>query len=330
MMLKTILDIAKRHAQVLRFAASAFLLFLLFRQVSMEEIADRYDALMDHWVLLAIAVSLPGIGIVLSACRWKTLLSALGGNISITFLVKGILVGGFFNQLLPSTVGGDVARAWWIRSAFGSSILSLTVVVVDRVVGLVGICVVALIAASLRPDIAASVPVVWTVVLIVGLTFALLFVPAHRKVRGWGHRLFRLPMLQVLYEKATIANQGVQGLRAAKGHLLGALGLSVLLQIEIVILFAVLAMAMGMTISPGELAVVVPLVTLVTLLPISINGIGLREASLALLGAYFGLTPADAISLAWTVLFLQMLYALIGGCIYLKGRPKILKAPHAS
>ncbi|MGZ9157987.1 MAG: lysylphosphatidylglycerol synthase transmembrane domain-containing protein [Nitrospira sp.] len=330
MMLKTIIDIAKRHSRLLRLAASAFLLLLLFRQVSMEEIASRFDTLMEYWPLLAIAVFLPGVGIALSAYRWKILLSALGGNVSTTFLVKGILVGGFFNQLLPSTVGGDVARAWWIGSAFGSSVLNLTVVVVDRVVGLVGICAVALIAASMRPDIAASVPVVWAVVLIVGLIFVLLFVPAHRKVRRWGHRLFRLPMLRALYEKATIAHQGLQGLRAAKGHLLGALGLSILLQIEMVILFAVLAMAMGMTISTGELAVVVPLVTLVTLLPISVNGIGLREASLALLGAHFGLTPADAISLAWTVLFLQMLYALIGGCVYLKGKPKILEAPHAS
>ena len=328
-MFRTILDIAKRHSRLLRVTASALLLFLLFRQVSVEEIAVRLDSLMDHWPLLAIAALLPGVGIALSACRWKILLSALGGNIATAFLVKGILVGGFFNQLLPSTVGGDVARAWWIRSAFGSSVLSLTVVVVDRVVGLLGICAVALVAASVRPDIAASVPVVWAVVLIVGLTCALFFVPAHRRVRGWGHRFFRLPMLRVFYEKVAVANGGLQGLRAAKGHLLAAIGLSTLLQIEVVILFAVLAMAMGIAISPGELAVVVPLVSLVTLLPITVNGIGLREASLAVLGAHFGLTLADAISLAWTVLFLQMLYALIGGCIYVKGKPKILEAPHA-
>jgi glycosyltransferase 2 family protein len=329
MMVKTLLDIARRHAGLLRVAASVLLLFLLFQQASMEEIAGRLNALMDHWPLLAIAALLPGVGIVISACRWKVLLAALGGNISISVLVRGILVGGFFNQLLPSTVGGDVARVWWIQGMFASPVLSVTVVVVDRVLGLVGICAVALVAASFRPDIAASVPVVWSVVLVAGLTLALLFAPGHRKVRAWGERLFRLPMLCIFHEKAAIANQGLQGLRAAKEHLLAAMALSILLQIEIVILFAVLAMAMGIAISPGALAVVVPLVTLVTLLPITVNGIGLRETALALLGAHFGLGLADAISLAWTVLFLQMLYALIGGCIYLKGKPEPLEAPHA-
>ena len=329
MMVRTIVDRAKRHAGLLRIAASALLLFLLFQQASLEEIILRLNALIDCWPLLAIAALLPGAGIVISAYRWKVLLSALGGNIATAFLVRGILVGGFFNQLLPSTVGGDVARIWWIQGAFASSVLSLTVVVVDRVLGLVGICAVALVPASFRPDIAASVPVVWSVVLVAGLTLAFLFAPGHRKVREWGHRLFRLPMLSIFREKAAVANQGLQGLRAAKGHLLAAMALSILLQIEMVILFAVLAMAMGIAISPGALAIVVPLVTLVTLLPITVNGIGLRETSLALLGAHFGLALADAISLAWTVLFLQMLYALIGGCIYLKGKPEPLEAPHA-
>jgi uncharacterized protein (TIRG00374 family) len=328
-MVKTLLDSAKRHAGLLRVAASVLLLFLLFQQVSIEEIASRLNALMDHWPLLVIAVLHPGAGIIISACRWKVLLSALGGNIPSTVLVRGILVGGFFNQLLPSTVGGDVARIWWIQGMFASPVLSVTVIVVDRVLGLVGICAVALVAASIRPDIAASVPVVWSVVLVAGLMLALLCAPGHRKVRKWGDRLFRLPMLCLFHEKAVIANQGLQGLRAAKGHLFAAMALSILLQIEMVILFAVLAMAMGIAISPGALAVVVPLVTLVTLLPITVNGIGLRETALALLGAHFGLALADAISLAWAVLFLQMLYALIGGCVYLKGKPEPLEAPHA-
>lgn len=329
MTVRNIVDLAKRHAGLLRMAASALLLFLLFQQASLEEIALRLNALMERWPLLAIAALLPGVGTVISAWRWKVLLSALGGNMATAFLVRGILVGGFFNQLLPSTVGGDVARVWWVQGALASPVLSVTVVVVDRVLGLVGICAVALVAASFRPDIAASVPVVWIVVLVAGLTLALLFAPGHRKVRAWGHHLFRLPMLSIFYEKAAVANQGLHALRAAKGHLLAAMALSILLQIAMVILFAVLAMAMGIAISPGALAVVVPLVTLVTLLPITVNGIGLRETALALLGAHFGLALADAISLAWTVLFLQMLYALIGGCIYLKGKPKPLEVPHA-
>jgi hypothetical protein len=67
----------------------------------------------------------------------------------------------------------------------------------------------------------------------------------------------------------------------------------------------------------AALAVIVPIVSLLTILPISINGIGVREVGFAAVGAAFGLSIDGAIALAWLFLLIATLYALVGGLIYL-------------
>ena len=96
--------------------------------------------------------------------------------------------------------------------------------------------------------------------------------------------------------------------------------MSVALQIMLILQFLAFSSALetGMTLS--DLAILVPIVMLVTLLPFTINGIGLRETALTLVGATFGLTATYAIAMAWLFLGVNLIYAIIGGLIYMRGR----------
>lgn len=310
----------RRHGGTLRVITTVVLITVLLSQVSFGELHARLRGLSADWPLLVIAALLPGIGVLISAQRWRVILAGLDKAVPMAVLVRGQLVGVFFNQLLPSTIGGDLARSWWTHRNVGSHVLSLTVVAIDRLIGLIGICAVAFVAALLNPDVVATMPLFWLTGLIPVAAIGLLLVFAHPRTAIWGRRLLTLPGLRLVRDKAAIAYQGIAGLRSRWSRLCTAFALSVALMVEIVALYVLIAVAFDMPVGAGALAVLVPIVSIIAMLPVTINGIGLREGALAVLGAPFGMTMADAIVLAWTVLLLQSLYAVLGGFVYMAGR----------
>lgn len=317
---KTVAGWLRRHGGTLRVVTTVVLIAVLLSQVSFGELHARLRGLSADWPLLILAALLPGIGVVLSAQRWRVILAGLDKPVPMTVLVRGQLVGVFFNQLLPSTIGGDLARSWWTHRNVGSHMLSLTVVAIDRLIGLIGICAVAFAAALLSPDVVATMPMFWLTGLIPFAVIGLLLVFSHPRTAIWGRRLLTLPGFRLVRDKAAIAYQGIAGLRARWSRLGTAFALSVALMVEIVALYVLIAFAFDMPVSASALAVLVPIVSMIAMLPVTINGIGLREGALAVLGAPFGMTMADAIVLAWTVLLLQSLYAVLGGFVYMAGR----------
>lgn len=312
----------RRRASWLRVAISAGLIYLILQQTSLAEIGVLLGQIFGHWPLLIVAAVLPGVGTLIAVFRWKVLLGGLGVRPATLALVNAMLVGAFFNYFLPSTIGGDVARSWWIQRTLGSTALSLTVIGLDRLIGGIGICAVGLIAAALQPSLVSGLPQIWVVALIIAVAALAVVALGHPRVTAAGRRVFSLPLLRVVRDKAAVAYDGLVSLRRSKARLWAAFMFSVALQVTIVVQFVVLSSAAEVDVSPWGLAILIPVVTLVTLIPVTINGIGLRETSLAVLGANFGLTAESAVALAWLFLAFQFAYVLVGGLIYMWGRPR--------
>jgi hypothetical protein len=127
----------------------------------------------------------------------------------------------------------------------------------------------------------------------------------------------RIQFLKPVESRLRDVLNGMTALRAAPGSLGSALVLSCILQAVVVCQFTILAAALDLGMDFAALAVIVPIVSLLTILPISINGIGVREVGFAAVGAAFGLSIDGAIALAWLFLLIATLYALVGGLIYL-------------
>ncbi|MGB6363687.1 MAG: lysylphosphatidylglycerol synthase domain-containing protein, partial [Thermoanaerobaculia bacterium] len=108
--------------------------------------------------------------------------------------------------------------------------------------------------------------------------------------------------------------------RYQKAVLALAVVLSIGLQLIIVIQSVLLATALGLQISMWELALIVPVVTLVSMLPVTINGLGLREDAFAVLGASIGISAADAVALGWLTVAGALIYGIWGATLHLRGR----------
>ena len=328
---------AKRLTQnrfflIFRLVLGLSLLGILLTRISLNEIFSLFKQSIDNWHLLLLAFMMPGVGIIIGSLRLKTLLKAQDVEISLSQIMKANLIGSFYNQMLPSTIGGDVARGYWISrlqeqgtnktSSAQPTLLSFTVIGVDRFIGLIGILFIGLLAAMVAPSIIRQSPglVAILYMALAGMVFifALPLIPA----RSLGRCFFSIPLVSKQREKAVMIYNALKAYNSKKKYLLFAFLLSLGLQLLIIIQYWFLVQALLLGIPFWGLTVLVPIVSLISMIPITVNGIGIRENALYTIGASIGFTISSSVALAYIFLCAQMLWATPGGILQLKNPNK--------
>ena len=201
-----------------------------------------------------------------------------------------------------------------------SPIVNLAVVTLDRAIGVFSLCLLALVCALSSPAVRQLVPALWVVPAILAATALVLALLATRHARALGDRFFSLGVLRKYRDKAILVFDTLRAYRDQKTVLILAVVLSIGLQLIIVMQAVLIATALDLQIPMRELALIVPVVTLVSLLPVTVNGLGLREGTFAVLGASFGLSPADAVALGWLMVAAAVGYGIWGAILHLRGR----------
>lgn len=262
--------------------------------------------------LLAAAALMGFLGPHLGARRWRVLLRAHGGDAPTSVLLTSYLVGIFFNNLLPSTIGGDASRiydSWRLGTGKARAVL---VVVVERGLGLFTLVVFALGALVALPDLAPRW--VWVVVPAGAAASVLLTcrLPWPARPAARSPLPFARPLGRVL-EKLRDARGVFQDQRSALAR---ALGLSVALQITVVLHYYLIARALGFPIPLPYFFLAVPLALVLMMIPVSINAIGIRENAFAVLFAGYGVSTPEAVAFAWLAYGMVLLQGLIGGVLY--------------
>lgn len=312
-----------------RIVVSTALIAWLLRKTDFREVAAAFRAADLRLVL--VAVLLIPLGYLTSVRRWRLLLRAQGGDARYSFLVQSLMVGIFFNNLLPSTIGGDAVRAWDTARCGVNRATAVAVVVVDRFVGLIALMLCAAAGLLFSGQLRARVPAlsVWVIagVVAMGLAAAVLFLPSRRAPALLGRLGAALPGrgagLPAKVAAALFAFQG-QG-----SVLLRAFGWSLALQALVVVNAWVLARALGVTIPLADFFLIVPLALFLMMLPLSINGIGVRENAYVFFFRAFGVAAAAGVAVAWLDYGLLLLQAVAGGAVYVVGRRRIAAGKEA-
>ncbi len=292
---------------LLRITGSAVLVGMLAWRLDWRQLAEAFAALDARlWAAALVALVLAQL---VSGLRWQMLAAPLGFDAPFRRYASLYFVGMFFNLVLPTSVGGDVVRAWYLGAAPGKRFAAFCTVLADRASGLAVLMVLACVAALFLP----AAPPRWMVVILAGLAaglgagvLALVFVrPLLRRLRP-SPRFW--PLLELL------------GRLRRDRVLLGATtALSLLVQLASVLQMWLVSAGLGLDVSFGYLAVVVPLVSLLTLVPVSVNGMGLREVGLVVLLAPAGVSEAQAVSLSLLFFAVSLAVSLAGGGFYLAG-----------
>lgn len=292
---------------------SSILLWWILSRSNLGEILRAASG--AHIGLLLAAYVLNFVGILISAVRWQGLLRAHGVHGSTGFLVKSVMVGVFFNNFLPSTVGGDAMRAYdsYRLAQRGGP---MTSVVVDRLLGMLVLTIFAVASLPFAAQLAERLPLlpVWIAggALILLVLFWSIFTPPSKQAL---ERLSsRVP--EVLSRPVRKVLTPFGAYRSQRGALVRAFGWSFLLQANVIVYYVVVARALGFTVPMHHFLLIVPLALYITMVPITVNGIGLRENVLALFLSVYGIGSADAIAYAWLVYLGGLIQGLLGGVVY--------------
>jgi uncharacterized protein (TIRG00374 family) len=302
--------------RVLRIAVSCALLLWVLEQAHPREIGAKLAAANFWWLVAAFAVN--SAGNVLGAWRWQLLLRSQGRRIPILQLTGSYFVGLFFNMFLPSTIGGDVVRATSAKKSGGGTLTeNLTVVLVERLIGLQatlalgGIAAVTGVAGSIDPRL----PFLLLGLLLLALAGLVLALNA--AVRGLILRLARRVPTEFVRHTVGKMLAAFELFSRAHGTLLANFVLSLGFQLLLIVHFWLVQFAFGQTLPFSTYVAVVPVVFCVMLLPISINGVGVRESTFVWFLSRAGMDAPTATALSLSSFAIALAQGVLGSLVHL-------------
>jgi len=291
------------------------LAFLLIYKTSVKDIVSTLKDVNLFW--LAISFSLHFVGLLISAYRWQILAFAQGDRVPLGFLFKSYLVGTFFNIFLPSRFGGDVVRIWDGSRYSRSLVKSSAIVVVERLTGIIVLFIFALLASLIRLDMAEKIPVIW-VSLLLGLTVLGLLVFFFLPVVGRGLEKFPAKgFLDKVKQKIISFRKAVLLYREKPREFFKAVLWAFLLQLNVIIYYFLIGKALQLNIQFLDYFIFIPIVVLIQIIPVTINGLGLREGSYIEIFKFYGISPQTAFSFSLVEVAFSFIIGGSGGIIYI-------------
>jgi len=302
---------------VFRVLISGLLLFFLFKLAVVEKIAQAFSHIAPAYLLLFFVLYF--LGACLQALRWKYLLKAWDIQQRFGTLFRWIMIGQFLNNFFPGGLGGDAFR-WYAGSRDTDKLENVAATVFyERVLSYGALVTLGLISLTLRADFSRD-RLFW---LLIGSIFlALVSLLAVLSLPVLGNLATRVvehyPRLQKMGITDWLASFRFRVRQPLM--LVGILALSFSIQFCDVLSYQVIANALGLPVKLSDLFLFVPLLYLAVLLPITLNGIGVRETVFVFFAAGWGITQSDAVAFSLTVFTLNLAGSLIGGPMYWFGR----------
>jgi len=300
----------------LKFIVSfALISYILIYKTSIKDVLKAISGVDLFWLI--ISFSLHSLGLLISAYRWQILIQAQGDSVPLGFLVKSYLVGSFFNNFLPTRIGGDVVRIWDSSRYSQSLVKSSAIVLVERLTGIMVLLVFALVASLFRLEMAQNIPVIWVALLfsLLGLLFvAAFFTPLFAKV------LKKIPEKGVwrkLKPKIFTFRETILIYRDKKLYFFKALFWAFLLQVNVILHYFLIGNALHLKIHLIDYFIFIPIVHLILIIPITISGFGLREGIYIEVFKFYGISAPTAVSFSFIDVIFQLIVGLVGAVIYI-------------
>lgn len=283
-------------------------LIYIFYKVPFADVCGHWTVQALPWIALILFCTL--FSMFIQANRWRGLLLEEGKKIKFRTFYAYIALGYFFNNLLPSGFGGDAVKTIAFGRRFGNMANSVAAVAISRVMGLLAmfICFFATL-----PFVVAryDIPAIYTgAVCAVALLSAFIIVGGlfSDKIKIPASVLSRVPFFAKLQDAFSI----YRGYK--KAFLLSGLD-SIWLQISSIAIHYAYFQAVGVPVDLATITVFMTITITVSMLPISINGIGLREGvNVSLFTGLLGI-PADTVLAAALLGYIPMLFQAIQGAI---------------
>ena len=294
---------------ILKILVSAVLLYFLLSKVDYAKILTILET-MNSAYLFVVLMSLVA-QVFLASLRWKKILDFFDCKYSYRKITSFLLIGLFFNQILPSSVGGDAIRTYYISKKCNNAWTAARYVLLDRLFGIVALLLILIISSffyidllvefNLRIIIALSIATsIFGVVLIIFLRKYNLGLLRYRLVR------FLVKFSDEIY--SILANFKMSVTINV---------ISLMIHFLTIVAFWGISSSLSLDVGLEVYFFIVPIVIFVMLVPISIAGWGVREGALVYLLGFFSVSTESALVLSIIYGITNIFISLFGGIAWL-------------
>jgi len=293
-----------------RILVSLALLYLALRGINFTAIQARLSQISVGWIALAVLITV--VQVFIGALRWREISALCKAPLTDLQAFRYNMIGTFFNQTLPSSIGGDAVRLWLVNRTGAGWRAATYSVLTDRAIGLIALAFI----------IVASLP--WSYGMIANShgRLALVFVDFAALAGGLGFLLLgHLPWSWLttwwptkhVHACSVIANKVIFDRRS--GPKIAVLSLSI--HVLAVVIAWCAARSISAPVDFEQVFMLIPPIMLITMMPISIAGWGVREATMMVAFGYAGLAQADGTVVS--ILFGAVSFAVgcIGGLVWI-------------
>ena len=300
--------------RLIKGVVSATLITVLVWSVDWPVIVSQANELRPLPALAAVL--LLSLQYPVSAWKWRKSLKLHGVDYPFGYLLRILCIAFFFNNFLPSAIGGDAYRAYRTFERAGRAVYSISAVIMERALGLLALallgyaCAIALIVSGALPY-RTEMFLLSIAIGISTLLFAVAWKTGH--LGKLESRLQKIGKLEPIMES-------VRTMRHNRQHFLGLVAQSILFQVIAIIAIALLFWALNIPGRVFESGVTASVAGVACVIPLSINGIGIVEGSFAVAAVFAGLPFAKAVIVALFIRVFGLLSSIAFGVLYLLER----------
>jgi uncharacterized membrane protein YbhN (UPF0104 family) len=296
-----------------RILVSALLLYFALRGIDFAEIRARLAQGSAVWFVswMALSVIVVVVQIFLGALRWQEISALCNAPLGKLQAFRYNMIGTFFNQTLPSTIGGDAIRLWLLHRTGAGWRFATYSILVDRAIGFIALAVVVVVSLPWSYQLIASnqgrlaLVIVDVGAICAGVGFLILGYLPWSWLRTWW------PTRHV-HACSVIANQA---LFSRKGPKIAMLSITVHVLTAVIAWCAVRALTASADFE--QVFLLVPPIALITMLPVSIAGWGVREATMMVAFGYAGLIKSDGTMVSLLTGVTSFIAGIIGGLVWI-------------
>ena len=297
--------------EFLKLLITIALFYYLFQQVPIEEVFKIVKSMEIKNFCFSIILFFIYYGFF--SLRWKFLLRSQDIKLGFTFSYLYMLIAFFFNNFLPSGLGMDVIRSGYaggrkdFEKAFGASLM-------ERILGMVGMMCIGIFAIfSLRIEFIRLAILYLLLIVLIGGVYSLL---VSLKLEWLKKKLLSIKFLNI-GESIRVFYHAVKIYSKKWRVILIGIVYSLFVQMTIICINFLLAKSLSIDITFITLIAYIPLITIISLIPITINGLGMRESAYVFLFSSYGIAQEEALSLSLLFFAASVIASAIGGVVFI-------------
>lgn len=305
---------------IIKLAISVFFIGFLLNRIGLDKIAETVKSVDIKWMIFAFIIFTASH--FLGSYQWSLLLSSEGIKIKWLRVLSFYFVGLFFNNFLPSNLGGDLFRMFDVHKFSKKGTSAVSTVFIDRFMGLLVLSGMAVLVLPwiLIKGIVKHQYIIYLIILILGWVFILFLLFNKSFARAFARIFEKFVSKLSLRSKVKDVYLKVHNFGKCGSFFMRILFLSIIIQSARIIMHYLVARSLGVNIAVSFFFLIIPFIAIIASLPVSFGGIGVRESAGMFLFGIIGLAEGFAVTIEFLAYVIAVVSSIPGGILFISRR----------